>query len=307
MSAGPAILCCGEALVDCIPTGETASEGFRPHPGGAVFNTAIGLGRLDAPAGFFAPLSTDQFGTLLRDTLEASNVDTALCPSSPRNTTLAFVQLTDGHATYTFYDENSAGRMLRKDDLPALPDSVQALHFGAISLIPEPCGGAYEALCLREAPSRVISLDPNIRPGFIDDEAGHRARMERMVAAADIVKVSDEDMDWLAPAGGFVEQAIERGVRIVVVTRGAKGATAHGAFGEVAVAAPKVTVVDTVGAGDTFNSGFLDSLFRADVLTKQALREIDGRTVEAALAHAARVAAVTVSRAGANAPWRHEL
>ena len=299
------ILCCGEALIDMLPVGDA----FRPHPGGAVFNTAVALGRVGARAGFFSQVSTDMFGEQLMAALDSSNVDASLCPRSGQPTTLAFVKLTNGQAEYLFYDEASAGRTLAPADLPALTGTVAALHFGAISLIPEPCGSAFEALCLREADARVISLDPNIRAGFIPDEAAHRARIRRMMAAADIVKVSDEDMAWImdASAPEFAAACLRDGASLVVVTRGADGATGYTRAGEVAVAAERVTVADTVGAGDTFDAGLLHALDRSGRLTKEALRDLTAREVETALAFAARAAAGTVSRPGADPPWAHEL
>ena len=299
------ILCCGEALIDMLPV----EDAFRPHAGGAVFNTAVALGRLGAPAGFYSQLSTDMFGQQLVAALERSNVDASLCPRSPQPTTLAFVKLTNGQAEYLFYDEASAGRTLAPDDLPTLPANVAAMHFGAISLIPEPCGSAFEALCLREASARVISLDPNIRASFIPDETAHRARIRRMMAAADIVKVSDEDMAWIETEDerAFAAARLLQGAALVVVTRGAEGATGHCAAGEASVAAQRVTVADTVGAGDTFDAALLHALDRAGRLTKQALRDLSLEDVETALRFAARAAAVTVSRPGADPPWAHEL
>jgi fructokinase len=191
------ILCCGEALIDMLPRLTSGGEAaFAPHAGGAVFNTAIALGRLGVPAGLFSGLSTDFLGRQLDDTLAAAGVDTRLCVRSDRPTTLAFVRLADGHASYTFYDEGTAGRMVSLADLPDLGSEVSALLFGAISLIPEPCGSAYEALMLRESDRRVTMFDPNIRPGFIPDRQSHLARMRRMLGSADIVKLSEEDLAW---------------------------------------------------------------------------------------------------------------
>src|SRR5262249_16648978 len=157
------------------------------YAGGALFNSAIALGRLGAPVEFFCGLSSDLFGQQLRDVLAASKAGSRYAPLSARPTTLAFVRLTGGHASYTFYDENTAGRMLTEADLPNLDADIDAMLFGAVSLIPEPCGSAYEGLMKREHDMRVMMLDPNIRPGFIPDKAKHLARMRRMIAMADIV------------------------------------------------------------------------------------------------------------------------
>jgi len=299
------ILCCGEALIDMLPRQTAAGEpAFAPYPGGAVFNTAIALGRLGAPAGFYSGLSTDLFGQLLDDALAASGVDASLARRSARPTTLAFVTLTDGHAQYAFYDENTAGRMLSPDDLPTLPAHVEALFFGGISLVGEPCGAAYEALMLREAGARVTMIDPNIRPGFVTDEPGYRSRLAAMLGAADIVKVSDEDLVWL---GTSVGDLLAGGAHLVCLTEGAKGVRAFWPGGESFVAARKVEVVDTVGAGDTFNAGLLAGLSRAGLLSKPGLAALTAEALAPALDLGVAAAAITVSRAGANPPWAREL
>ena len=305
------ILSCGEALIDMLPRVTAAGEAaFAPYAGGAVFNTAIALGRLGAPSGFFSGLSTDLFGEVLTDTLTASQVDATLAARSSRPTTLAFVKLVDGHASYAFYDENTAGRMLSVADLPALPTAPRAMFFGGIYIGQEPAGAAYEALMAREAPRTVTMLDPNIRTSFIPDEPAYRARVGRMTALADIVKLSDEDLTWLEGAGDTAALArgiLAKGPKVVFVTEGAKGATAYTARDTVSVAAPKVVVADTVGAGDTFNAGVLAALHQRGALTKAAIAAADRALLEAALSLGVRAAAVTVSRAGANPPWAREL
>jgi fructokinase len=305
------ILCCGEALIDMLPRQTMAGEpAFAPYAGGAVFNSAIALGRLGAPTEFFSGLSTDLFGQQIRAVLAESGVGTRHAALSGRPTTLAFVRLQDGQASYTFYDENTAGRMLDVGDLPSLGDDVEAMLFGAISLIPEPCGSAYEALMAREHGRRAIMLDPNIRPGFITDRDGHLARMRRMIAMADIVKLSDDDLAWFGEDGSQAEIAarwLAAGPKLVIVTGGGKGATAYGAWGSASVPSLKVEVVDTVGAGDTFNAGVLASLHEQGLLDKPAIAALGEDAVRAALTLGARAAAVTVSRAGANPPWRREL
>lgn len=305
------ILCCGEALIDMLPRVSTLGEhAYAPYAGGAIFNTAIALGRLGLPTAFFTGLSDDMLGDVLRDTLKASNVDDSLCAISSRPTTVAFVKLVNGSATYAFYDENTAGRMLSLADLPSLGDDCEALHFGAISLIPDPCGATYEALLAREHKNRVISLDPNIRPGFIRDKPAHMARIMRMAAGSDIVKFSDEDLEWFGMRGNHDELAaqwLKCGPKLVIVTRGADGAAGYTTRGKVEVASEKVDVVDTIGAGDTFDAGVLAALKRAGLLTKGQVARLTQDQVRDALRFAAKVAAITVSRAGANPPYAGEV
>ncbi|MGX5667788.1 carbohydrate kinase [Rhizobium daejeonense] len=305
------ILCCGEALIDMLPRETTRGErAFSPYAGGAIFNTAIALGRLGIPTGFFTGLSDDMMGDILRETLQQSNVDYSFCATLSRPTTIAFVKLVDGHASYAFYDENTAGRMITEGDLPVLGDDCEALHFGAISLIPEPCGATYEALLVREQAKRVISLDPNIRPGFIKDKQAHMARINRMAAMSDIIKFSDEDLVWFGLEGDqdtLARHWLNKGAKLVVITRGAEGATGYTAGFKLSVPSERVEVVDTVGAGDTFDAGILASLKRQDKLTKEKIATLDEAGVEAALRLGAKAAAVTVSRAGANPPFAAEI
>ena len=307
------ILCCGEALIDMIPTPtESGQDGFVPHSGGAVFNTAIALGRLGVQTGMLTGLSSDLFGQQLAQGLADSHVDTGHVITSARPTTLAFVHLQDGHATYHFYDENSAGRMLAVADLPDVSGDVKTLYFGGISLACEPGADTYAELLRREGASRAVMIDPNIRTGFIKDEAAYRTRLDGMLARADIVKVSDEDLDWIIPGDGVLADKAamirDKGASVVIVTRGGDGATGFLADGtEVSAAAERVEVVDTVGAGDTFNAGVLAKLDALGVLTKEALASLSGDALQQALLFGAQVAAVTVSRAGANPPWAKEL
>ncbi|RWF44085.1 MAG: carbohydrate kinase [Mesorhizobium sp.] len=305
------ILCCGEALIDMLPRTTTQGEpAFAPYVGGAVFNTAIALGRLGAPAGFFSGLSSDLFGGQFREALGASKVSSTYAHTSPRPTTLAFVRLNNGQATYTFYDENTAGRMLTIEDLPQLGGEIEAMLFGAISLISEPAGSAYEEFMRREHESRVMMLDPNIRPNFIPDKAKHLRRIREMMAMADIVKLSDEDLNWFGEAGSHedvVRNWLDRGPKLIVVTHGSEGAVGYSKQHRVTVMPETVKVVDTVGAGDTFNAGILASLHEQGLLTKAAISSLSQDAIRKALALGAKAAAVTVSRAGANPPWRHEI
>lgn len=300
------ILCCGESLIDMLPRQTAAGESaFAPHAGGSVFNTAIALGRLGAPVQFFSGLSSDLFGDILRRELAASGVDNTPAAISDRPTTLAFVTLTDGHASYAFYDENTAGRMLTPDDLPQT--RADALFFGGISLMVDPCATAYETLMLREGPARVTMIDPNIRPSFIADDAAYRARLTRLLGVADIIKTSDEDLAWITGGADAGTLFATTSAQVILLTRGSDGVTVLTRDGSVDVPAQKADVVDTVGAGDTFSAGFLAQMQANGDLTKDRIGNVSLDDLAGAAAFGAKVAAITVSRAGANPPWASEL
>jgi fructokinase len=305
------IVTCGEALIDMLPR-ETrdGAPAFQPFVGGSLFNVAIALGRLGTDAAFFGGLSTDFFGERLKAALEKSRVNTSFANVSDRPTTLAFVSLSEGKAQYAFFDEHSAGRMLTETDLPAFPVEVTAFHFGSFSLAAEPCGSAYEALIQREHVSRVISLDPNIRPSLIKNREAHIARLERLAGMADIVKFSDDDLAWIAPDGTFdalAEDWLERGARLVIMTRGGEGAVARTKRVAVSVPAAAVKVADTIGAGDTFSAGIMSRLTQKNLFSKSAIARLGEDEVRDALTFAARAASVTVSRPGADPPWVKEM
>ncbi len=307
------IVCCGEALIDMIPS-ETAGgeQGYVPHPGGAIFNIAIALGGLGARAGILTGLPTDLFSQQLAETLEASHVDLSQIVRSDRLTTLAFVRLTDCHATYSFYYENSVGRMLSYADIPTLPAEFSALYFAGISVACEPGADAYAALLEQQGADRAVMIDPNIRVDFGRNVDQYRSRLNEMIARADIVKVSDGDLDWILSESislqEKVEALIKMGPSVVILTRGSEGATDYlCGGGQVHVPAMSVEIVDTVGAGDTFNAGVSAKLSELSKLRKINLRNLLEASLKLALEHGSRVAAVTVTRAGANPPWAAEL
>lgn len=300
------ILCAGESLIDMVPENGT----FRPLAGGAVYNTAIALGRLGTKTGYLWPISNDHFGEVLLRPLEEAGVDTTLCPRSDRLTTLALVTLDHGNAVYSFYDEGTAGRMLSPNDIPTLPREITALFAGGISLVPEPCGSAAETLIAQNYNHLPVMLDPNIRPSFIADEGAFRARLNRILPQADIVKLSADDLEWLHPGLNAAEAAAEvlkLGAKLVLQTGGEAGAHAIWSGETVTVPAIRTTVADTIGAGDTFNAGVLASLNDQGVLSKEGLAALTAEHLRLALKYGAQAAAVTVSRHGANPPWAHEM
>ncbi len=309
------IICCGEALIDMVPIEDISlSQGnvstYQPISGGAIFNTAIALGRLGVTTGFLSGLSNDLFGQQLCNSLESSNVNYSYSYRTDAPTTLSFVKLVNGQASYAFYDENTAGRLLQLSDVPDLPVITQALHFGAISLIPEPCGSTYEALMKRECVNKVISFDPNIRTSFISDEASYRNRINRMLDMSDIVKISDEDLDWLAPGiniDDFASHLLNNSCSLVLYTKGARGATAYSKNFKCFEPSLQVEMIDAIGAGDSFNAGVLASLDHQNFLNKSQLRALSDEQIRTALKQGNEVAAFTVTQTGSNPPWKNQI
>lgn len=305
------IVCIGEALVDMIPrTLDNGAECYLPISGGAVFNTSIALGRLDTKAAIVTGLSTDMFGEQIRESLIGSSVNTDLVITAERPTTLAFVKLKDGSAQYSFFDENSAMSMLTPDDLEPFPSEGKALFMGGISLAIEPFGVACQHYMQSIADDIPVMVDPNIRPTFIADQEAYRKRLQTIIARSDIIKVSDEDLELMEPGSNFEDIAkewIAEDAALVIRTLGGDGAEAVSASGTVRVPGVPVEVVDTVGAGDTFNAGLLHYLDKNGKLDRASLKTLSDEDISQALSFACRCAAHTVSKAGANPPRHSDL
>ncbi|MCW8844128.1 MAG: carbohydrate kinase [Rhodobacteraceae bacterium] len=300
------ILCCGEAVIDMLPTTDPDGQAaFRPVTGGAAVNMAIALARLGQSVGYFGGLSTDHFGTTLCDTMQAEGVNLALAPRFDAPTTLAFIHPGEGTQSFSFYDTQSAAHHLGPLNLPPL-DGVTTLAFGGISLIHRPAAGAFEALMQMAGPDRLILFDPNIRPDLIGDvNADYRKRLARMMPMADIVKVSDEDLEWLGPLSPH--DLLSGRAALILHTHGAKGITLHSRHGSARIAAPDCDVIDTVGAGDTLNAALLAALGDTTPLTPRVLGLADADTLYNAAAFATRAATFSTTRPGANPPTHKDL
>ncbi|MEL7099652.1 MAG: carbohydrate kinase [Pseudomonadota bacterium] len=279
------ILCCGEALIDLVPERPDAPA-LIPRPGGAALTCAIALARLGQPVALVAGVSTDHSGARLVRALEADNVRTDLLIRSDLPSTLAHVHLSDGDATYSFHDTATAGRAVTPVDVPKLP-AASALVFGGISLARLPSAETFVRLAETAEVRGPVLLDPNIRPALIDDAAAYRATLARAVVAADIVKLSEEDLEWL---GTSPQALLDLGPSLVLLTRGAEGVMAIEAAGQFTVRAPVAQVVDTVGAGDTFVAGFLAG-------------RSEGMDLCSSLAFATTAASLSTVRVGADPPY----
>ncbi|MCC6231206.1 MAG: carbohydrate kinase [Verrucomicrobiales bacterium] len=308
------ILVTGEALIDMLPGTTSAGETIlKPTPGGSPFNVALALGRLGAQVRFLCPFSTDAFGCRLAATLEESGVDLSAAPRTRALSTLGFVDLDPKTkaARYAFYTDNTAGCGLRREDLPLpLASEITALNVGSFSLAVEPFGSAVETLVGDHAGDRLVALDPNVRTFLIGNRDRFLMRYLRLVGRADILKMSVEDLEWLHPRSTIEEASRayrDAGVGLVVVTRGADGATAIAGDLVVSVGAEPVHVVDTVGAGDTFQAAMLVWLAERNRLSRPGVRSWTEPDLRSLLHFASKAAALTCARAGCQPPRRAEI
>jgi len=297
----------GEALVDLV--GQRGGRTFEAHPGGSPANVALGLARLGDAVTLITRLGRDAFGQMITSHLEVSGVVVDPGPDPRGGTSLAIATLAAGVASYDFridWDVSS---------LSPLPVETRCLHTGSLATVLPP--GDEEVVDLvrreRERGRVTVSYDPNVRPALLGDPLRARPSIEEIVALSDVVKVSDEDLRWLYPDDGdevVARRWLAAGPSLVVVTRGGEGVFATTATVEIQREAMPVDLVDTVGAGDSFTSGLLDGLRRAELIggeRREALRNTDESTLISIVDRAAVVAAITCSRSGADPPTRGEV
>jgi fructokinase len=306
------LLSCGDALIDFLPVKSVdGRDAIVPAVGGSCLNIAVGMARLGAAAGFVGGISTDLFGGMIADYASASQVDLRYATRSELQTTLAFVRTVDGEPQYAFYDEGTAtgNWSYLRGSIPF--DRIEAVHVGSTTLANDK--GAAEALAMLEDAdgSTTVSFDPNCRPKLVKDRARYIERMDAFAATADIVRMSDVDFEFLyggSDYSGRAHSLIEAGAGLVVVTRGIKGALAwHREAGSVEVEAPGVDVVDTIGAGDSFQAALLFALRAMGRIEIKALAHMNSDELRRVLTFAAACAAITCGRAGADPPRRAEI
>ncbi|MEU8433493.1 carbohydrate kinase [Streptomyces sp. NPDC029216] len=308
----PLVTVLGECVADAftVPAPTPGELALRVLPGGGPANTAVALARLGTPARFLARLSDDVFGRLFRGHLEASGVDLTAAIHAPEPSTLAVAELdAQGRATYSFRAQGTADWQWTADELAATDlASTACLHSGSLALVREPGGTVVEEFLARASATATICVDPNVRPLLVGLKV-YRERLPRWCAFADILRLSQDDLELLLP-----EYTIERacdawhaaGVPLVVITRGERGAVASLDGERVVVPAPLTDVVDTVGAGDSFTAGLLHHLGAKGLLGGR-LTDLRVDDVFDACAFASRVAALTCGAVGPNPPWAGQL
>lgn len=309
------ILTCGDALFDIFATsgGTASSIALDARVGGSPLNVAVALSRLGWPTGFLSKVSTDHFGRKQVAYLESERIDIDLVVRTDAPTTLAIVALDDkGVPTYSFYTDGTADRSLALPELPArLPDAVRVVHIGSYTTALEPTGSTLESLVTRERPRRFISYDPNVRPSIVPDREVWRRRVATLTAQSHLVKASVDDIQFLhpgAPVESVLKDWLARGAVIAVATMGEAGAIAMTRQGVAArVGARSVKVIDTVGAGDTFHAALLTWLGEHGRLSPDGVATLSADDLDSLLTFAARAAAITCSRRGADMPRRSEL
>lgn len=306
------LISCGDALIDFVPTRNAdGREAVMPAVGGSCLNVAIGMARLGAPTGFVGGISTDLFGRMIADHAAASNVELGLSTRSDHQTTLAFVRIVAGESHYAFYDMETAARNwgYRRGTIPF--SRVEAVHVGSTTLVNDRGAAETKALIADAQASSTISFDPNCRPNLVKDKPAYLARMAEFAGYADLIKMSDVDFAYLFGDEPYQQRAtalLEQGTSLVVVTRGNNGAIAwHAGAGQIEVTAPMVAVVDTIGAGDSFQAALLFALHKQGRLARKSLKDAGADELRRALSFAANCAGITCTRPGADPPWSHEV
>ena len=307
------IVVCGEALMDVFDAGATATgNALDARIGGSPYNVAMGLSRLAQPVAFCGAVSTGFLGERLMRSLADEGIDTSCVQRTAAPTSICVIGLdAQGVPAYDFYGERGADRQLNANAaLASVPGNTRALHFGSYAMVVEPVAAAQRALIGREHTRTLISYDPNIRPTVEPSLPIWRETLQWMLPRTHLLKISDEDIGLLFPGAALDELAsgwLAQGPRLVVITRGGEGALGFTASTQVQAAPMQVDVVDTVGAGDTFQAAMLTWLAEHDRLSIDGVSQLDAAALRNLLGFATRAAAITCSRRGADLPRRQEL
>jgi fructokinase len=302
----------GEALLDVFEAGVTRTGlALDAVVGGSPFNVAMGLARLGQPVAFLGAVSRDFLGARIERQVREEGIDTRALVGVDAPTTLSLVGLdAQGHPSYRFYGEGGADRQLQPQHLSALPPQLAGVHIGSYACVVEPIGGTLRALVAQHRTRCPVAYDVNVRLNVQPDLAAWRETLDWMSAQVHLLKLSDEDFERLHPGEAIdthAAQWLARGVCIVFMTRGAQGASVWTREGRIDVAAPRVEVVDTVGAGDTFQAAALTALSELGLMTASGLAGVTQAQCRTVAEFAVRSAGITCTRRGADLPRRSEL
>ena len=292
----------GEVLIDLIPD----SKELKPVVGGGPANTAKALAKIGVRTQLINGISNDKYGQMARDELSSAGVKLDYVKYSEKPTCSSMVSLSDsGSATYEFIIENTATFDFGLDWLPnPQTERPTLLHIGTLATVIEPGASVLYEWAQSVAKVAPIVFDPNIRPAVIGDRKQYVMQVERWVSISSAVKVSDEDLKWLYPSldiDQVVNNWLTKGPSLIVVTYGDKGLAGYRIDEKVIVDAIKVAVADTVGAGDTLGAILVEAI------VKDGLSSLSGVRLGMMLKRAAKAAAITVSRSGANPPTLKEI
>ena len=298
--------------MDVFP-GDTTPSGLslEARVGGSPFNVALGLARMSQPVAFVGCISRDPLGERLIAALSEENVDIRAVQRTNSPTTLSIVGVArHGSPGYTFHGHRGADRQLGLRVLDLIPSKVRALHVGSYAMVVDPIAATLRALVEQLQHSTLVAWDPNVRLTVEPNVDCWRSQLAWMLPRTHVLKLSEEDLDVLAPGtahDAFAEQAIACGVRLVVVTHGSRGASAWWPSGHARLSAKTVVIADSVGAGDAFQAGLLTWLAEHDRLTSDAVAFVDEESALSALDFATRAAALTCAHHGAVLPRRDEM
>jgi fructokinase len=298
----------GEALIDFKSTGNLAFQGFV---GGSSLNVATATSRLGQATSFLTQISSDLFGSSLKAHMVFNQIDTTFVLESSAPSTLAFVEERGGQAHFTFLGNGAADTLYNPEPRPELPSSLQFMQFGSISLLTEPTSSSITEIVANHRERVTVVFDPNCRPSLTPNLAGYKTKLENWLKLAHLVKVSDQDLSWLEPDKTLEEVAkdwLSKGPKAVIITRGEHGSVLfRTGKPNLEIETPKVNVIDTVGAGDTFTAGLMVRLLEHGHEHSNQLETHPDETWLSVMRFAAASAAINCTRAGANPPTRDEV